>query len=160
MLIYLSIQIMNSHWAKGAVSKKHLLYLYKYIYQFPLQMTLPIGPGGFVSRPTLFKRKLAFFVFNISIFWNSSLAKVTLHFGYLFADDLTHAVNLFYSPPSGEGWFSQVSTLDSSTRGFRSGAHSRCALEAKVNLFFGIFFFALIATLFGLPFSFVPCFKS
>ncbi|KAG5619895.1 hypothetical protein H5410_005113 [Solanum commersonii] len=40
------------------------------------------------------------------------LAKVTLDFGYLFADDLTCAVNQFYSPPSGEGWFSQPPTLN------------------------------------------------
>ncbi|WMV50350.1 hypothetical protein MTR67_043735 [Solanum verrucosum] len=39
------------------------------------------------------------------------LAKVTLDYGYLFADDLTGVVNQFHSPPSSEGWFSQPPTL-------------------------------------------------
>ncbi|KAG5580540.1 hypothetical protein H5410_051167 [Solanum commersonii] len=40
-----------------------------------------------------------------------ALAKVTLDYGYLLADDLTGVVNQFYSPPSGEGWFSLPPTL-------------------------------------------------
>ncbi|KAK6787840.1 hypothetical protein RDI58_016365 [Solanum bulbocastanum] len=45
-------------------------------------------------------------------------AKDTLDFGYLFADDLTSAVNQFYSPPSGKGWFNQLPTLTPPSENF------------------------------------------
>jgi len=38
------------------------------------------------------------------------LSKVALELGYVLMDDLTRAVAQFYSPPSGEGWFSQPPT--------------------------------------------------
>jgi len=59
----------------------------------------------------LFHIRLEILLFYIGkVIVGLALAKVTLHFGYLFADDLTRAVNQFYSPPSGEGWFSQPPT--------------------------------------------------
>lgn len=39
-----------------------------------------------------------------------ALAKVTLHFGYLFVDDLTRVVNQIYSLLFDEGWLSQAPT--------------------------------------------------
>ncbi|KAK6803808.1 hypothetical protein RDI58_001592 [Solanum bulbocastanum] len=57
------------------------------------------------------KKRLEILLFHIGkVIVGLVLAKVTLDFEYLFTDDLTRAVNQFYSPPSGEGWFSQPPT--------------------------------------------------
>uniref|UniRef100_A0A3Q7IY59 Uncharacterized protein n=1 Tax=Solanum lycopersicum TaxID=4081 RepID=A0A3Q7IY59_SOLLC len=88
---------------------------------FPLFCLLPSVILGIILRlENKIKKRLEILLFHIGVeillfhigkvIVGLVLATVTLHFGYLFADDLTRAVNQFYSPPSGEGWFSQAQT--------------------------------------------------
>ena len=79
---------------------------------FPLFCLLPsVILGRILRLENKIKKRLEILLFHIGkVIVGLVLAKVTLHFGYLFADDLTRAVNQFYSPPSGEGWFSQAPT--------------------------------------------------